>query len=83
MRGELSPDWPAPSPMGRFLIAMVRVYQGSLSPYLGRHCRFTPTCSEYFIEAVCRKGALRGALKGIWRVMRCSPLGKGGYDPVQ
>ena len=67
---------------GRVLILLVRLYQITLSPLVGRRCRFLPTCSEYFIEAVRRHGALRGGAMGLWRVLRCNPLGKGGYDPV-
>ncbi|MHC4717175.1 MAG: membrane protein insertion efficiency factor YidD, partial [Planctomycetota bacterium] len=44
---------------------------------------FVPTCSEYFIESVRTKGAIRGALKGTWRLLRCHPFCRGGYDPVQ
>jgi putative membrane protein insertion efficiency factor len=65
----------------RTLIALVRLYQLTLSPILGRQCRFVPTCSHYFIEAVKKYGALRGTLKGAWRICRCNPLCKGGYDP--
>ena len=72
-----------PSPIGKVLILMVRLYQGSLSPIIGRQCRFTPTCSEYFIQAVRAKGALVGGLMGLWRILRCNPFGKGGYDPVK
>jgi hypothetical protein len=67
----------------RFLVLLVRLYQVSLSPLLGRQCRFSPTCSEYFIQAVRAHGAVRGAIMGIWRVLRCNPFGKGGYDPVK
>ena len=63
------------------LIAIVRVYQFTLSPLLGRHCRFEPSCSHYFIEAVQKYGALRGSAKGIWRICRCNPWTPGGYDP--
>jgi len=66
----------------RFLIFLVRVYQLLLSPYLGRQCRFVPTCSNYFIEAVEKHGSLRGGAMGLWRVLRCHPLARGGYDPV-
>ena len=71
-----------PGPIAGVLILMVRLYQGSLSPFIGRQCRFTPTCSEYFIQAVRKKGALVGGLMGLWRILRCNPFGKGGYDPV-
>ena len=68
---------------GKMLILMVRLYQVAISPWLGRQCRFKPTCSEYFIEAVRTRGAVRGAVMGLWRLMRCHPLGTGGYDPVK
>ncbi len=66
----------------RFLIFLVRVYQLVLSPYLGRQCRFVPTCSNYFIEAVQKYGSIRGSAMGVWRILRCHPLARGGYDPV-
>lgn len=65
------------------LILVVRLYQLTLSPFLGRQCRFQPTCSQYFIQAVRRHGAVRGSLKGIWRILRCNPWGGSGYDPVE
>ena len=64
------------------LVFLVRIYQMTLSPYIGRQCRFTPTCSNYFIEAVGRHGPLRGTAMGLWRILRCNPLCRGGYDPV-
>jgi putative membrane protein insertion efficiency factor len=63
------------------MIAAVRLYQWTLSPFLGRFCRFQPTCSQYFIEAVRKYGPWRGAVKGIWRLLRCNPFGGSGYDP--
>ena len=63
------------------LIAGVRLYQICLSPVLGRQCRFTPTCSQYFILAVQKYGALRGSCRGILRICRCHPFHPGGYDP--
>jgi putative membrane protein insertion efficiency factor len=71
-----------PGPAGRGLIFLVRLYQASLSRWLGGQCRFVPTCSQYCIEAVRAKGAIRGGLKGLWRVLRCHPFSRGGYDPV-
>lgn len=57
-------------------------YRRFISPMLGATCRFHPTCSAYFIEAVQKKGIVRGTLKGLWRILRCNPFCKGGYDPV-
>jgi len=67
----------------RVLILFVRIYQGTLSPYIGRQCRFVPTCSNYFIEAVTKHGALKGTYLGLRRISRCHPFSrKSGYDPV-
>jgi putative membrane protein insertion efficiency factor len=66
---------------GWLMIAAVRGYQVFLSPLLGRHCRFTPSCSQYFILAVKKYGAVRGAFRGILRICRCHPFHPGGYDP--
>jgi uncharacterized protein len=57
------------------------MYQFTLSPIFGQQCRFRPTCSHYMIEAVEKYGAVRGALKGLWRILRCNPFTRGGYDP--
>jgi putative membrane protein insertion efficiency factor len=63
------------------MIAAVRFYQVFIGPLLGKHCRFTPSCSNYFIQAVQKYGAMRGGLKGAWRICRCHPFNPGGYDP--
>lgn len=63
------------------LIAGVVLYKLTLSPLLGRRCRFQPTCSTYFQEAVAKYGAIRGAAKGLARIGRCHPWQPGGYDP--
>ena len=65
----------------RILIGLVRLYQIFLSPLLGRHCRFHPTCSSYFIQAVEKYGPLKGSLRGLWRICRCNPFNPGGEDP--
>ncbi|RPI61365.1 MAG: membrane protein insertion efficiency factor YidD [Planctomycetaceae bacterium] len=67
---------------GDMLIFLARLYQATLSRYLGGQCRFVPSCSNYFIEAVQKKGVIRGGAMGIWRILRCHPLSKGGYDPA-
>jgi putative membrane protein insertion efficiency factor len=64
------------------LVAFVRGYRYLLSPWWGRQCRFTPTCSQYAIEALERHGAARGAWLALKRVLRCHPWGGGGFDPV-
>jgi putative membrane protein insertion efficiency factor len=64
------------------LILLARLYQVTLSPLLGRHCRFVPTCSYYFIEAVEKHGALAGGWMGLRRLLRCHPFSQGGIDPV-
>ena len=63
--------------------ALIRVYQKFLSP-LKKHptCRYIPTCSEYAVQAIERYGALKGGRMAAWRIMRCNPFSKGGYDPV-
>lgn len=63
------------------LIALVRVYQACLRPILPAVCRFHPSCSDYFIQAVQKHGPIRGACKGIGRLCRCHPWHPGGYDP--
>lgn len=68
--------------LGRLLIVMVRGYQAVLSPLFGDCCRFTPSCSEYMIEAIKKHGAFRGVWLGTKRVLRCHPFGAKGYDPV-
>ena len=64
------------------LIFFVRLYQGVLSPYLPNSCRYTPTCSQYMIEAVTRHGAFKGGWLGLKRFARCHPWGGSGQDPV-
>lgn len=61
---------------------LLRAYKWVLSPLLPPSCRYVPTCSEYAMEAVDRFGVIRGGLMAAWRVLRCHPFVKGGYDPV-
>jgi uncharacterized protein len=63
------------------LIFLVRIYQRTLSPLIGRQCRFEPTCSNYMIGAVQKYGAMRGLIKGARRIGRCHPWNPGGIDP--
>ena len=68
--------------MKRILIAIVRGYKKYISPLLPPSCRFTPTCSEYAMEAIPKHGAWKGSWLALWRILRCNPFCKGGYDPV-
>jgi putative membrane protein insertion efficiency factor len=63
-------------------LGLLRGYKWAISPLLLPACRYTPTCSEYAMEAIGRFGALRGTAMAITRVLRCHPFVKGGYDPV-
>ncbi len=64
------------------MILMIRFYQGGISPFFPASCRYTPTCSQYFIEALQKYGTLKGSYLGIRRILRCHPGHPGGYDPV-
>ena len=68
--------------MRAVLIALIRGYQWFVSPLLGNHCRFYPSCSQYAREAIERHGVLRGVWLAIRRVARCHPWHPGGVDPV-
>ncbi|MGH7016843.1 MAG: membrane protein insertion efficiency factor YidD [Caulobacteraceae bacterium] len=59
-----------------------RAYKLTLSPWIGRQCRFLPTCSDYAAEALVVHGPLKGGALAIWRLLRCHPFGGSGYDPV-
>ena len=63
-------------------LSIVRLYQRWISPSLAPSCRYVPTCSEYAMEAIDRYGVLRGGAMAAWRLLRCHPFVKGGYDPV-
>jgi uncharacterized protein len=63
------------------LILPVRFYQIVLGPMLPKMCRYHPSCSVYFIEAVQKHGPCVGCAKGVWRICRCGPWSSGGYDP--
>lgn len=64
------------------LLALLRGYQRWVSPALPPSCRYTPTCSQYAMEALAQRGLLAGAALAAWRVLRCHPFVQGGYDPV-
>jgi hypothetical protein len=68
--------------MKRPLILLIRFYQKSISPYKKPCCKYYPTCSNYAIEAIDRFGAFKGFWLSLFRILRCNPFSRGGYDPV-
>lgn len=68
--------------MKRILLALLRFYKRYISPLLPDACIYTPTCSEYAMEAIQKHGVIKGVGLAIWRILRCNPFAKGGYDPV-
>lgn len=69
--------------MRKIAILVLKFYKKHISPGLPKSCRFYPTCSEYAIEAINKYGILKGSIKSIYRILRCNPFNKGGYDPVK
>ncbi|ACR78981.1 MULTISPECIES: membrane protein insertion efficiency factor YidD [Kosmotoga] len=68
--------------MKKIVLTLINFYRKYISPSKPPTCRFTPTCSAYTFEAVQRFGVFKGLLLGTWRILRCNPFNKGGYDPV-
>lgn len=68
--------------MSKLLTNAIRFYQGAISPHFPPACRYTPTCSQYAIEAISKHGAAKGGLLALKRICRCHPWGGSGYDPV-
>lgn len=67
----------------KLLILLVKFYRICISPYKGNiHCRYTPTCSQYALEALEKYGPIKGTYLSVKRILRCNPFSKGGYDPV-
>ncbi len=65
-----------------FLIIPIKIYQWTLSPFLGQQCRYQPTCSHYAIEAIRKHGPFKGGWLAVKRIISCNPWGGSGYDPV-
>lgn len=68
--------------MRKAFIFLIRLYQKAISPMFPPSCRFYPTCSNYAIDSLNKYGVLKGGLKSVWRILRCNPFNKGGYDPA-
>ena len=74
--------WALGAPIRWLLLGLIRLYQLTLSGWLGGQCRFYPTCSHYADAAIREHGAIRGSVMSIWRIARCNPYSAGGIDPV-
>jgi putative membrane protein insertion efficiency factor len=68
--------------ISKLLIFIVGIYRRGISPYLPSCCKYRPSCSEYMIDAITEWGPVIGVLLGLYRLLRCNPFSKGGYDPV-
>lgn len=68
--------------MKQLFIFLIRFYQGAISPFFPAACRYTPTCSEYSIQAIRKYGPIKGSWLGLKRILRCHPWGGHGHDPV-
>ena len=68
--------------ISKLLIFLVSIYRRGISPYLPSSCKYRPSCSEYMIDAIKEWGPIVGVMLGLYRLLRCNPFSKGGYDPV-
>ena len=69
--------------MKKVALWLIRFYQKHISPYRKPCCKFVPTCSEYAVEAYEKYGFFKGTRLTVWRILRCNPFSKGGYDPLK
>lgn len=69
--------------MRRVFIKIIEIYKNQISPFIGVHCKYEPTCSEYTKQAIEKYGVVKGIFIGMKRIIRCNPLTKGGYDPLK
>ena len=69
--------------MKKLFIKLINFYQKHISSSTNAHCKYYPSCSEYTKQAIEKYGSIRGLAKGTWRILRCNPFSKGGYDPVK
>ena len=69
--------------MKKIIIFFIKIYKRFISPILPDSCRFYPSCSQYAIDAIKKYGTLKGGMMTIYRILRCNPFNKGGYDPVK
>ena len=71
------------APLRRAAVLPIKLYQKTVSPMLGERCRYYPSCSEYAAQSITKFGILRGLVLAGWRLLRCNPWSRGGFDPVE
>lgn len=69
--------------MKKLLISLIKFYRKRISPMSPPKCKYVPTCSQYALEAIEKYGAIKGSIMACWRILRCNPFSKGGFDPVK
>ena len=65
------------------ILYLIKIYRKKISPMYTPRCKYVPTCSQYALEAIEKYGIIKGGLMSIWRILRCNPFSKGGFDPVK
>jgi putative membrane protein insertion efficiency factor len=74
---------PASRAVRSVVVAPIKLYQRTISPLTGQRCRYYPSCSEYAVQSISKFGILRGLVLAGWRLLRCNPFSRGGFDPVE
>lgn len=69
--------------MKKIILYLIKMYRTKISPMYLPRCKYIPTCSQYAVEAIEKYGVIKGGLMSIWRILRCNPFSKGGFDPVK
>ena len=69
--------------MKKLVLSLIKFYRRNISPMSPPKCKYIPTCSQYALEAIERYGVVKGGIMDLWRILRCNPFSKGGFDPVK
>ncbi|MEI3336444.1 MAG: membrane protein insertion efficiency factor YidD [Clostridium sp.] len=69
--------------MKKIILYLIKMYRTKISPMYPPRCKYIPTCSQYAVEAIEKYGVIKGGLMSIWRILRCNPFSKGGFDPIK
>lgn len=69
--------------MKRFILYLIKMYKKGISPMFPPRCKYVPSCSQYALEAIEKYGVIKGGLKSAWRILRCNPFSRGGFDPLK